>query len=379
MLTPENQWVSRAFNLFEQRLAMGRPQWCFWAWRTGILWVFSACTDERVSMNADENNHSGLLGRVAVVGAGAVGGYYGAKLARAGEDVAFLSRTHCRRWREDGITVRSVDGDFRVPEADAHERPETMGPADWVIIAIKATANHLLPGLLAPLVGPGTRLLTLQNGLGNDDLLAGHFGPERVLGGLCFTCINRTPDGVIHHLGQGHITLGEYQRPAGPDAARIAEAFNRAGVPARASDCLEALQWRKLVWNIPFNGLAVAEGGLDTEALLAMPEGEERTRTLMKEVIAVAARLGHEFPADLIDQQISVTRTMGAYRPSSLIDFLEGRPVETEAIWGEPLRRARSLGVPTPALEALHRKIRGIRDEQRPTISPVPEATRRRV
>jgi len=299
----------------------------------------------------------GWLGRVAVIGAGAVGGYYGARLARAGEDVAFLTRTHFRRWKERGIEVRSVDGDFRVPAPDVHQTPETIGPVDWVVIAMKATANRLLPDLLRPLIGPETRLLTLQNGLGNDDWLAEHFGGWRVLGGLCFTCINRSPDGVIHHLGQGHITIGEYRRPAGEDAALVVEAFNRAGIRTRAYDSLEAIQWRKLVWNIPFNGLAIAEGGLDTEALLARPDGEEKARALMHEIIAVAARLGHEFPEDLVDRQIAVTRTMGAYRPSSLIDFLEGRPVETEAIWGEPLRRAQVLGVPTPKLEALYRRI----------------------
>jgi len=308
-------------------------------------------------MDPNSSQEFASLGRVAIIGAGAVGGYYGAKLARAGENVAFLTRTHFRRWREEGITVRSVDGDFRVPDAEVHERPETIGPVDTVVIALKTTANHKLPGLLAPLIAPGTRLLTLQNGLGNDELLAEYFGGGRVLGGLCFTCINRSPDGVIHHLGQGHITMGEYRRPAGEDSARIAAAFNRAGVPTRTADSLEALQWRKLVWNIPFNGLAVTEGGLDTEALLALPGGEEKVRTLIAEVVAAAARLGHEFSPDLVDQQIAVTRTMGAYRPSSLVDFLEGRPVEAEAIWGEPLRRARVLGVPTPALAAVYEGI----------------------
>jgi len=305
-----------------------------------------------------QNAESGLLGRVAVIGAGAVGGYYGARLADAGEDVAFLSRTHFRRWRAEGITVHSVDGDFRVPAPEVHESPETIGLVDWAVIALKTTANHRLPDLLRPLVGPETRLLTLQNGLGNDDLLAEHFGAWRVLGGLCFTCINRSPDGVIHHLGQGHITLGEYKRPAGPDSALVVDAFTRAGIRVRAHDSLEAIQWRKLVWNVPFNGLAVAEGGLDTQALLALPDGEKKVRTLMAEVIAVAEKLGHTFPPDLIDQQIAVTRTMGAYRPSSLIDFLEGRPVETEAIWGEPVRRAHTLSLPVPAMENLYRRIR---------------------
>lgn len=294
-----------------------------------------------------------MLGRVAVVGPGAVGGYYGAKLARAGEEVHFLARTHLGRWRRHGMLVRSVDGDFLVRPARVHADAASIGPVDHAVIALKATANDRLAELVAPLVGAETRLLTLQNGLGNDDLLASVFGGWRVLGGLCFTCINRDAVGVIHHLGQGHISLGEYGRPAGGDSRLLAEAFKRAGVPARAHDSLEALQWRKLVWNVPFNGLTITLGGVDTGRLLDMPGAEPRVRALMAEVIAVGERLGQTFPESLIDDQVEVTRGMGAYRPSSLIDFLEGRPVEVEAIWGKAVAKAHELGVPVPTMDGL--------------------------
>lgn len=310
-----------------------------------------------VEQSRNTSTEGGTLGRVAVLGAGAVGGYYGARLAHVGEEVAFLTRTHFRHWRDGGIVVRSVDGDFHVRDAEVHEHPESLGPVDLVIIALKATANAQMPAMIAPMLGEKTRLLTLQNGLGNDDLLASRFGAERVLGGLCFTCINRDSDGVIHHLGQGHISVGEYRRPAGDAADAVVAALKRAGVSSRAEDSLEAVQWRKLVWNIPFNGLAISEGGLDTEALLGLPDGEAKVRALMREVLAVAAGLGHDFPDGLMDQQIEVTRTMGAYRPSSLIDYLDRRAVEVDAIWGEALKRARTLGVPVPALESLHQRL----------------------
>ena len=198
----------------------------------------------------------------------------------------------------------------------------------------------------------------MQNGLGNDDWLAQRFGGQRVFGGLCFTCINRAEDGLIHHLGQGHISLGEYRRPPGARAEALAAAFKASGVPARVAPDLAAAQWRKLVWNIPFNGLAIAEGGLDCGRLLADPRIEARARELMEEVIEIAAVLGHRLDPALPAQQIEVTRTMGAYRPSSLIDFLEGRPVESDAIWGEPLRQARAAGCAAPALARLVDEIR---------------------
>ena len=121
-----------------------------------------------------------------------------------------------------------------------------------------------------------------------------------------------------------------------------------------SSDNLAELQWKKLVWNVPFNGLSIAAGGITTDLILASAELEALVRLLMTEVIEAAAVLGHQIPRTLIEKQIASTRPMGAYRPSSLIDYLEGREVEVEAIWGEPLRRARQAGAAVPRLEMLY-------------------------
>lgn len=293
------------------------------------------------------------IGRVAVVGAGSVGAYYGGRLAAAGADVRFLVRRDLEIWRKHGLRVRSVAGDFTIQPVAAAGNPEEVGPCDLVIIALKATANEALDRLIPPLLGPDTRLLTLQNGLGNNDLLATRFGAERVMGGLCFVCINRADDGVIHHLGEGHVSLGNHGRPADERLRDVAAAFKASGVPARVVDELAATQWRKLVWNIPFNGLAVAMGGVDCAVILSTPEGEARVRALMTEVIHAAAAFGYKLPEDLIEQQLQVTRAMGPYRPSTLVDFLDGRPIELDAIWSEPLRRAKASGLSMPELEKL--------------------------
>jgi 2-dehydropantoate 2-reductase len=126
-----------------------------------------------------------------------------------------------------------------------------------------------------------------------------------------------------------------------------------AGIHAQAVADLEKAQWMKLIWNIPFNGLAIAQGGVDTGELLCMPGMEERIRRLMKEVQAVANAMGHDIEDDFLEQQIEVTRPMKAYRPSSMIDYLEGREIEVDSIWREPLSRAHVLGVETPELERL--------------------------
>ncbi len=298
-------------------------------------------------------------GRIALVGAGAVGLYYGARLALNGEDVSFLLRSGYDAVKERGIILESVDGDAVLRDVQAFRKPEEIGVVDWVIVAWKATSNELFEEVLGPLVGPGTTILTLQNGLGNCERLAELFGPEKICGGLCFVCLNRISEGHVKHTAGGKVTVGEWlPQPGNPRAERLAAGLRAAGVVSSAVENLPAAQWRKLVWNVPFNGLAIAEGGVTTDVLLADPEIEAEIVGLMREVIAAAKALGYEIDEGVVDFEIGRTRPMGPYRPSSMIDFVDGKPVEYEAIWGEPLRRAKAEGVPVPMMEKLAGRIR---------------------
>ncbi len=297
------------------------------------------------------------VGKIAIVGAGAVGCYYGGRLAQHGQDVHFLMRSDYETVMRDGLHIRSPlgDADLRVK---AYLSAADIGPCDLVIIALKATSNAALLDLLPPLLHEGTHLLTLQNGLGNEEFLAHHFGSQRVFGGLCFVCINRIASGVIHHIAQGRINLGE---PLGAPRQRtydIANALIQAGVDCVIESSLVAARWKKLVWNIPFNGLSIAEGGIDTAAILADPRIEQRVRDLMTEIIATAQALGHSVPFELIDDMIKRTRTMSEYRPSSLIDYQEGREVELESIWGEPMRQAAFSQLQMPQVTELYGQLK---------------------
>jgi 2-dehydropantoate 2-reductase len=297
-------------------------------------------------------------GRFAVVGAGAVGLYYGTRLALAGGDVSFLLRSDFDAVKRDGIRLESVDGDARLTGVKAFRDPRDIGPVDHVIVAWKATANRHFAEVLPPLLHEGTQVLTLQNGLGNCEALAAVVGPERVLGGLCFVCLNRLAPGYVRHTAGGRVTVGEWlPRDGGPRARRMAAMLVESGVKSEAVGNLEAAQWRKLVWNIPFNGLAIAEGGVTTDQLLADPEIEAEVAGLMREVIAAARAKGHAIDDGVVDFEIGRTRPMGAYRPSSMIDYVEGRAVEYDAIWAEPLRRALAAGVEVPRLERLASRI----------------------
>ncbi len=298
--------------------------------------------------------------RIAVVGAGSIGGYYGAKLGYFGRDVHFLMRGDLREARRFGIRVQGPKENFRLAKVQCYSSTEEIGPCDLVLIALKTTANDALLQLIPPLLKPGTMLLTLQNGLGNEEFLAAHFGAERVLGALCFVCLVRETRGIITQYGHGRIVLGEYQDYPRPRTHEVAWEFKRCGVVCSVAENLSRERWRKLVWNIPFNGLALTAGGLDTAAILANDSLRADVLALMDEVIAAANRCGHFLPTAEALEQIKRTEKMGAYKPSTLIDFEAGKAIELEAIWGEPLRRARERGAEMPRLAALYEQLRDL-------------------
>jgi len=295
---------------------------------------------------------------IAVVGSGAIGLYYGGRLASAGEDVRFLTRSDFEAVSRDGLQVESIHGDFRLPRVNAYQSPFEMGPVDLVIVAWKATSNGQLREVLTPLLHSNTQVLTLQNGLGNCESLAEIVGADRVLGAMCFVCINRVAPGVVSHSAGGSMSIGEWRPNPLGRAVELERRFKAANIPATAVESREQAQWEKLVWNIPFNGLSVADGGVTTDYLLATPERENHLRVLMTEVIAGGRALGLQLDDGLIDYHINRTRPMGPYRTSSMIDYVEGREVEVFPIWEEPLRRAREAGVGMPQTELLLKRIR---------------------
>lgn len=311
--------------------------------------------------------------KIGVVGCGALGSFYAAKLLRAGSEVHFLLRSDFAAVRQHGVQILSPDGDFRVQPGCAR-RPEEIGPCDLVLIGLKTTANDQFPFLLPPLMGRDTAVVTLQNGLGNEALLARLVGGDRVLGGLCFVCLNRIAPGVVRHLAYGKVILGEFRRPAAARTHRIADLIRNAGIPCEVTDTLEQARWEKLIWNVPFNGLGVAgaagydaviQGALDpsvppgpvllTDVLLADSRWETLARELMHEVIGAANARGLRVPQHLAEYQIGQTRAMGPYRASTLIDYERGLPLELDSMFLEPLRQAREAKFPTPRLEALCR------------------------
>lgn len=297
---------------------------------------------------------------IAIVGSGALGSYYGAKLARQGSDVRFLMRADLEAVRAHGLRVREDGREWALPQPQAFGSTAEIGPVDAVVIGLKTTANAALESLIPPLLHSKTLLLTLQNGLGNDEFLAERWGAERVLGGLCFVCLNRVAPGVVEHYGHGTLSLGEYGRAPMERTQAMGALFSEAGIETHVVENLVTERWRKLVWNIPFNGLSIAAGGRTTDLLLADAGLAAQVRALMAETITAAAALGHQIPASFIDFQIERTVPMGPYKPSSMIDWQGGQAVEVESIWGEPWRQGVAAGAPLPRLELLYQLLRQV-------------------
>jgi 2-dehydropantoate 2-reductase len=326
--------------------------------------------------------------KIAIVGCGAVGSFYGARLSRAGHELHFLLRSDYEVVRREGVRIESVDGDFTAKPRCASD-PEQIGPCEVVLIALKTTANReAFPRLLPPLVEAHTRVISLQNGLGDEEELAELLGAEKVLGGLCFVCLNRIAPGVIRHTAHGLVVLGEHGRPALSRTHQLAEMFQNSGTRCRVTDDLALAHWEKLVWNIPFNGLGVAgvvglpallrgeaagvpRGDvLTTDRLLGGPEWEQVVRALMREVIMAAQAVGHNISPSVIDHQVERTRIMGAYKASTLLDFEQNRSLELEHLFFEPLRRGTGAGVSMPVLSAVCPVLRQLESRRSPPSGP---------
>ena len=313
-----------------------------------------------------------------MVGCGALGSFYGARLCRAGHKVHFLLRSDYPVVRDQGIEIRSIAGDFLARPMCARD-PREIGPSDLVLIALKTTANAEFPRLIPPLIGQGTLVVTLQNGLGNEEQLAALLGPENILGGRCFVCLNRLAPGVVLHTAHGKIVLGEFQRPPLPRTLALAELFRAAEISCDLTENLAMAHWVKLVWNVPFNGLGVAgcagyeavrQGALTpgqrlgpclpTDQLLQEPRWENLVRELMQEIVSVARLRGYAIPDNIVEDQVERTRIMGAYKASTLVDFERRQPIELASMFLEPLRQARAAGVAAPRLEAMCRVLEAI-------------------
>jgi 2-dehydropantoate 2-reductase len=299
--------------------------------------------------------------RIGIIGTGAIGGFYGLMLARAGYDVHFLLRSEFSAVSQNGLRLDSqVHGVLTLDNVQAYSSAADMPACDWLLVGAKTTGNHGVAPAIIQAAAPNAKVLMLQNGLAVEAELRALLPDSlHLLGGLCFICVHRTGPGQIAHQAFGAVNIGYHSGPAADAAASLAiveegaALFHAAGIESVAMDNLDKARWQKLVWNVPYNGLSVLLNA-STTPLMADPDSRELIQGLMAEVVQGAQACGHVLPQGYAEQLFKVTGHMPDYRPSMHHDFSEKRPLELEAIYAKPLAAALAAGCDMPKIRALY-------------------------
>ncbi len=297
--------------------------------------------------------------RYAVIGTGAVGGYYGGRLANAGHDVHFLLHSDYDYIKQNGLQVDSCNGSFHLDSPNIYRSTADMPKADVVIVALKTTRNLLLKELLPPLLHSETLVLLIQNGIGPEPELQQWFPNLYIAAGLAFICSAKTEPGRVNHQCYGNINIGNYSCKNTEIIDCLMSDFIQSGINAALVEYHEA-RWKKAVWNMPFNGMTVVMNA-QTDKLLAQPDTLNLIRRQMLEVIGAAQALGvKNIDATFADKMIENTIKMVPYSPSMKLDYEYHRPMEIDFLYTNAIKAAHSVGYTMPCLEMLEAQLRFI-------------------
>ncbi|WP_104986369.1 ketopantoate reductase family protein [Sorangium cellulosum] len=297
--------------------------------------------------------------RILIVGAGAVGGYFGARLTLAGEDVTFVARgAHAEAMRSRGLVLRAPEGEVHTPPLRVVELDGARGPFDLALVAVKwpslAAVSARLPGLLAPdgLCAP------LLNGLDSEDAVARDVGEARVVAAIAYMSAGLAGPGEILAIAPTRAGLAPYRPGQEPRVEALAARIERAGIPVRRGSNYRAMLWEKMVWNAPFNAICALTG---QRAGAVAEEMEDLVREAMREVIAVARAEGAALSDATADAMITLTRQeFPLTEPSMLQDVRAGRATEVDILQGAVVERGRRAGIDTPVLRTLAALVRGL-------------------
>lgn len=303
--------------------------------------------------------------RIGIIGTGAIGGYYGLMLARAGFEVHFLLRSEYAAVARDGLRVRHAQlGELHLPNVNVNAWREAaaMPACDWLLVGAKTTSNRELAPLIAQVAAPGAKVLLLQNGLGVEDALRPLL-PEslHLLGGLCFICAHREAPGVVVHQAQGVCNLGYHSGPATAEERQAlleqgVSWLREAGIESSVIADLNQARWQKLVWNVPYNGLSVLLHS-STRPLMANPDSRALLQALMQEVVDATLACGYSLPDNYAQKLLAYTDRMPDYLPSMYHDFAQRREAELPALYAAPLAAAAAAGVDMPRVRMLYQAL----------------------
>ena len=301
--------------------------------------------------------------RYAIVGTGAIGGYYGGRLALSGNEVHFLLRSDYEHVRDNGLRVDSCNGSFTLPHVNAYRQPEDMPRADVALVCLKTTRNAHLRELLPPLLTDDTIVILIQNGIGVEADVQAMLPCAQLVAGLAFICSSKVGPGHISHQCFGSINLANYSCRDDSRIKQVRADMEQAGIRVGEVEYHQA-RWKKAVWNMPFNGMTVALH-TQTDQLLRHPSTRLLIREQMLEVIAIAQRLGvNSLDDTFADKMLETTDAMVPYSPSMRLDYDNHRPMEIDYLYSRPIALAHEAGLRVPRLEMLESELRFIENSR---------------
>ncbi|GAB6011532.1 putative 2-dehydropantoate 2-reductase [Viscerimonas tarda] len=299
--------------------------------------------------------------RYAVIGSGAIGGFYGGMLVKAGEEVHFLFHSDYEYVKANGFSIDSVNGNFSLNPVLAYEKTSDMPACDVVLVCLKSTNNKLLKTLLPPIIHPGSLVILIQNGLGIEADLQQEFPNLAIAGGMAFICSGKTGAGHVAHMAYGKLSLGIHTLAGKEMLEKVIADFVKAGVETELVD-LPVARWKKLVWNIPYNGMTVVLN-TTTDKLMSNKHTRQLIYDLMLEVIRAGNKVGSgafSISESFADEMMYMTDNMAPYSPSMKLDFDLHRPLEIEYIYSRPVEITKEAGCEMPRVSMLEKQLQFI-------------------
>ncbi|MDH3973373.1 MAG: ketopantoate reductase family protein [Deltaproteobacteria bacterium] len=297
--------------------------------------------------------------KIAVAGPGGVGAYYGGLLARGGMDVTFLGRgKHLEALKTEGLRVKSYKGDFHI-NVKAGDNPSETGICDLILFCVKSFDTKEVAQFIAPMVGTETIIISLQNGVDNEEQLGQILGMEKVMAGVAFIGSRMEEPGLIVHSAAGSITFGEIEGGLSERGEKVCRTFQSCGIEARLSEDIKKVMWQKMVWNCGFNAIT-ALTGCAVSNILSDKSTREVVQKAMEEVVDLAQGLGIAVSRDLPQKTIAHTEKQGEIKTSMLMDMEKGRRMEIEALNGAVSKRGKELKRETPVNDTLYSMVRAI-------------------
>jgi len=292
---------------------------------------------------------------ISIIGTGAIGGYYGIILSQMGHDVHFLLNSDYNYVQEHGLTLKSaVHGQIKLPNVNAYNNASKMPISDLVIIALKTTHNtKVLPTVLPFVANQNSTVILIQNGLGMEEEVANMFPNLQFAGATALICSSKEKNGIIKHDAYGAIDFGSYNLKNLNILEQLSTELSAKNIRSTIQD-LKLLRWKKLVWNMTFNGLSVAKNA-NTNILLT--QYRELVDTIMQEVVTLANCNGVDIPISFAADMIPFTKKMGSYAPSMRQDYLNGKPLELDYLYQKPIEIADKLSVKIPAIKNLYQNL----------------------